>query len=122
MARQLGLAAALLVAFLCATSARATTLQELLCPRDPHVRAGQPQRIHRLAQPTITPHYCFGYVGGGAAIGGQPRMLDEGTWGMDYCGRYLPHRVWLNWYHGRFRQGGEGRYDTDGPHLLQFKK
>jgi hypothetical protein len=102
-----------------ASSSRAETLAERYCPSDPHVRAGHPQAIHRWAQPTITPAYCFGYVGGGAAIGGQPRTLDEGSWGMDYCGRWLPHRVWLNWYHGRFSQGGSGRYETDGPHLLK---
>ncbi len=99
----------------------AETLKDLLCPSDPHVRAGHPQNVHRFAEPTITPKYCFGYVGGGAWIGGQPRTLEEGTWGMDYCGHYLPHRVWLNWYHGRVAQGGAGRYETDGPKLLKKK-
>jgi hypothetical protein len=97
----------------------AGTLGERFLPKDPHVRAGHPQSTHRWAKPTVTPHYCFGYMGGGAAMGGQPRTLEEGTWGMDYCGHFLPHRVWLNWYHGRFAQGGEGRYTTDGPHLLK---
>jgi hypothetical protein len=46
-------------------------------------------------------------------------MLSEGTWGKDYCGYYLPHRVWQNWYHGRRPQGGIGQYETDGPHLLK---
>src|SRR5687768_1212405 len=102
-----------------ASAAQATALAEWLCPSDPHVRAGNPQTVHRWARPTITPQYCFGYAGGGAAIGGQQRMLEEGTWGMDYCGHYLRHRVWLNWYHGRVYQGGSGRYATDGPHLLK---
>ena len=47
-------------------SARAESFKQWLCPADPHVRAGHPQQVHRLARPTITPQYCFGYVGGGA--------------------------------------------------------
>lgn len=105
--------------FALAATARADVYADLIHPRDPDVRAGHPRGVHRWAQPTIAPPYCCNYVGGGAILGGDPRTLDEGTWGMDYCGRYLPHRVWLNWYHGRVAQGGSGRYATDGPHFLK---
>jgi hypothetical protein len=103
----------------CDSIAQAEPIAHLFHPPDPYRRAGNPQVVHRYAKPTYTPHYCFGYVGGGAAYGGQPRTLEEGTWGMDYCGYYLPHRVWQNWYHGRRAQGGVGRYETDGPHILK---
>ena len=102
-------------------TARAGSLAELLHPADPYHRAGNPEVVHRWAKPTDSPHYCYGYVGGGAPWGGEPRMLHEGTWGKDYCGYYLPHRVWQNWYHGRRAQGGVGKYETDGPHLLKKK-
>ena len=111
----------LLVA-LCALAGNcpAETLHERLFAHDPYVRAGHPHDVHRWAKPTIAPSYCVGYVGGGASLGGQPRTLEEGTWGMDYCGHYLlPHRVFLNWSHGRLSQGGAGRYTTDGPHFLK---
>jgi hypothetical protein len=85
--RELAAPLALLLAL--AGTVRAEVAADLIHPRDPDVRAG------------------------------DPRTLEEGTWGMDYCGRYLPHRVWLNWYHGRVAQGGSGRYATDGPHFLQ---
>ncbi len=101
------------------TCAHAQPWKHLIHPPDPYRRAGQPEAIHRWAKPTDSPHYCYGYVGGGAPWGGQPRMLSEGTWGKDYCGHYLPHRVWQNWYHGRRAQGGIGQYETDGPHLLK---
>jgi hypothetical protein len=110
----------MLVVLMLQSAGWAGTLAELLCPRDPHVRAGHPQQTHRWAKPTVTPHYSFDYVGGGAVMGGHPRTLDEGTWGMDYCGHYLRRRVWLNW-HGRALQGSSGRYATDGPHILKKK-
>ena len=112
-------ALALLLIFATATPSAAETLHERHRPQDPYVRSGHPHDVHRWAKPTIAPSYCVGYVGGGAWFGGQPRTLDEGTWGMDYCGMYLPHRVRLHWYHGRFSQGGSGRYTTDGPHFLK---
>src|SRR5688572_19332523 len=114
---QLTASLALLLAL--AATARAEVYADLIHPRDPEVRAGHPRTVYRWAQPTITPRYCFGYVGGGAVFGGDARTLEEGTWGMDYCGQYLPHRVWLNWYHGRVAQGGSGRYATDGPEFIQ---
>ena len=105
-----------------AASAPAKPLSSLFYPRDPHHRAGHPEIVKRNAKPTDAPPYCFGFVGGGAPGPlGQPRTLEEGTWGMDYCGHILPHRVWLNWYHGRREQGGEGKYETDGPKIIKPK-
>lgn len=114
----LGIGMALLLA---ASKSNAEPLAQRLHPVDPYRRAGNPQSVHRFARPTFTPHYSVGYVGGGATWGGEPRTLEEGTWGMDYTGHFLPHRVWQNWYHGRRAQGGPGKYQTDGPHLLKKK-
>ena len=83
----------------------------------PHERAGYPQRVAKWAIPSVTPRYSAGYVGGGAVVLGHPRMLDEGTWGLDYTGSVVKRRVWLKWWHGRKHQGGGGSYKTDGPHL-----
>lgn len=86
---------------------------------DDYVRAGQPWELRRWAQPTYTPSYDYGYVGGGAAFRwGQPRTLEEGTWGRDYVGMLYPRRVWLNWWHGARYQGGTGGYATDGPKVI----
>ena len=59
-----------------------------------------------------TPNYCGYYVGGGAALHGQPRYPNEGTWGWDYVGLF-PKRVALDWWHGAHPQGGGGAYATD---------
>jgi len=58
------------------------------------------------------------YVGGGCTplLRGEPRRLDEGTWGWDYQGCLIPRHVNLGWWHGRRYQGGTGAYRTDGPH------
>ena len=68
-------------------------------PCESHVRAGCPQVVSPYARPSVTPNYCGYYVGGGAAIRGQPRCADEGTWGWDYGGVF-PKWVALNWWHG----------------------
>lgn len=83
-----------------------------------YVRAGHPWEIRRWAQPTHTSAYDHGYIGGGAAFRwGEPRTLEEGTWGRDYVGVLYPRRVWLNWWHNTRYQGGTRGYDTDGPKL-----
>lgn len=90
------------------------------CPRSfEHTfhRAGHPDQISRHAELTRTPSYDSYYVGGGTAFGGCPRRREEGTWGRDYQGLYVPRRVWLDWSHGRRYQGGTGSYKTDGPHV-----
>jgi hypothetical protein len=80
-------------------------------------RAGWPNEVACYARPSYSAHDCGYYVGGGAACGGEPRRIDEGTWGWDYCGCLLPHKVFLCWWHGRRCQGGTGAYRTDGPHF-----
>jgi hypothetical protein len=72
--------------------------------------------VAKYAKPSNTPHYCGGYVGGGTICKGDPRSLDEGTWGWDYQGCCAGfRRIWLQWSHGRRYQGGTGAYKTDGP-------
>jgi len=80
-------------------------------------RAGYPERIAWYAWPSNTRAYDGYYVGGGAAIGGSRRCANEGTWGWDYSGWLLPHRVLLYWTHGRLYQGGTGAYKVNGPPL-----
>ena len=62
-------------------------------------------------------------VGGGTTAPhlGEPRRVEEGTWGWDYQGWLLPRRVIAGWWHGRRNQGGTGAYKTDGPRVYQEK-
>ena len=82
-----------------------------------HLRAGCPQVVARYARPTDSAKFFGYYVGGGAAVGGQSRCCDEGTWGWDYGGCLIPNIVALDWWHGRHGQGGNGAYRTAGPSL-----
>jgi hypothetical protein len=85
-------------------------------------RAGQPHRIAPWAQRSITPQNTSWYVGGGAAFGGRCRRADEGTWGLDYHGKWHPSAVFMAWTCGR-KQGGAGAYQTDGePEALSVLK
>ena len=80
-------------------------------------------RVACYAKPSDTGRYVGYYVGGGAAWRGEPRALNEGTWGWDYKGFALPKRIDLQWTHGRRYQGGTGAYKTDGcpvPNVLAF--
>jgi hypothetical protein len=104
--------------------AAGVTLANCDCPKcrakrrcvDGHVRAGCPQNISCFARPSILPHECGYYVGGGAPCNeGEARYGDEGTWGWDYFGMLGLKKVALNWYHGERYQGGTGAYKTDGP-------
>jgi hypothetical protein len=84
-------------------------------PHDPNhtlQRAGNPQIVAWYAQPSDTGSYIGYYVGGGAACRGEPRNINEGTWGWDYQGWLFPRRVALDWWHGRRYQGGIGHYRT----------
>jgi hypothetical protein len=86
------------------------------CPwgADGEHRAGYPQRIAWWAKPSDNGHYSGGYVGGGAAIGGDKmRSVDEGTFGWDYSGVVPLRRIWLNFTHGRRHQGGRGAYQSE---------
>lgn len=59
-------------------------------------RAGYPQEISPLAEPTSSPHYTGYYVGGGASLfkgPGYPHRAKEGTWGWDYEHLGLKRRV-----------------------------
>lgn len=79
-----------------------------------HDRAGCPSQVACYAVPSDGPQYVGYYVGGGSAVGGTHRHCDEGTWGWDYRGCLLPHRVILYWNHWRY-QGGTGAYSNEGP-------
>ena len=76
-------------------------------------RAGYPNEISPLAHPTENPGYGGSYVGGGGALGHEPRTCEEGTFGWDYEGLCVPRRIWLAWTHGRCYQGGTGAYRTE---------
>jgi hypothetical protein len=96
--------------------------RRVMCNRPKgHARAGWPLSIACWASPSNTPHYCGGYVGGDTAIGGCPPTAEQGTWGWDYRGLYLPKRIWLGWSNGARQQGGAGAYRTDGPHFLKHE-
>ena len=85
---------------------------------DQDARAGYPREVSGQAHPSDTGRYVGYEVGGGAAWGGGPPGIEEGTWGWDYCGFHLPSRIALDWWHGKY-QGGGGTYGTDGPEPLK---
>lgn len=88
---------------------------------DQFLRAGDPQKVSPLAQPTESPHEFGYYVGGGArerSRHAEHRRPAEGIWGTDYLGIIIPKHVDLGWWHGRRYQGGTGSYGTDGPRVL----
>jgi hypothetical protein len=62
------------------------------------------------------------YVGGGVPCRGGPRLLNEGTWGWDYCGCWFHPKIGLLWTHGFRYQGGIGSYQIDGPELLKHHR
>jgi hypothetical protein len=81
-------------------------------------RSGLPFCVGRFAKPSVSSSHMIGYVGGGTAFGGERRTASEGTFGMDYSGRWFARKSWLTWSHGERHQGGHGRYETDGPRVL----
>ncbi len=83
------------------------------------VRAGDPHRVAWYAKPSRNKRDTSGYVGGGAMWRGDSRLLDEGTWGLDYTGLFSRKHIWLKWLHGRPSRQKAGSYETDGPHLLK---
>ena len=88
---------------------------------DQCARAGNPQCISPLAQPTESPHEEGYFMGGGARQGsrcGGERSCQEGVWGTDYTGILFAKRTHLQWWHGARYQGGTGSYGTDGPRLV----
>lgn len=81
--------------------------------QEPHCRAGNPLNMSRWARCSVSSKYAGAHVGGGAAIGGRGRHLEEGTWGIDYRGLLPPRAVVSCWTCGR-EQSGAGAYQTDG--------
>lgn len=82
------------------------------------VRSGYPFCIGLFAQPSTDRYHQVSYVGGGTLFGGSSRKMTEGTFGMDYSGHWFSRKIWLKWSHGARYQGGDGRYETEGPRLL----
>jgi hypothetical protein len=105
----------------CASCASSKHICGVHCkPREhPCVRAGDPHRIAWYAKPSWNKRDSSGYVGGGATWRGEPRLPDEGTWGLDYAGLFSRNRIWLKWLHGRPSRQKGGSYETDGPHFLK---
>jgi hypothetical protein len=83
-------------------------------------RAGCPTFLSRFAMYSVSDRYSVGYVGGGSPLPlfGEPRTVEEGTFGFDYRGWHWPRITWLKWNHGSRYQGGYGAYASDGPRLL----
>jgi hypothetical protein len=80
-------------------------------PAQQFSRAGHPECIAPWARPS---RECLDqgyYVGGGAAVLGDSRGPQEGTWGWDYAERYT--KVRLDWWHGRRYQGGTGQFQPN---------
>ena len=82
-------------------------------PRQTSSRGGLNLKVAPWARPSIRGRHDGYYIGGGAAIGGEPRdVRREGTWGWDYAPRWT--LVKLKWWHGRRFQDGGGEYRSDG--------
>jgi hypothetical protein len=108
--------------------------QSLYAPAGCHevARAGNPACQAPWAIPTDPYRYAGYYVGGGAVPYGcfsgplrscsSERYRDQGTWGWDYVGYYVPPFVRLRWWHPRHYQGGAGNYAPDGPHYCEDLK
>lgn len=86
-------------------------------------RAGCPRCINPLAKSSTDCDHTIGYVGGGTPfrLWGKRRNGNEGTIGMDYSGWFFQRKTWLLWSHGELPQGGEGRYEAEGPRIVPEK-
>ena len=85
-------------------------------------RAGCPHQVANYARFGYGPKYVAYYVGGGApARKGEPRCVDEGTFGIDYKPIVPGFRrtTSLGWWHGRRLQGGPGQYEPNA-HVSPF--
>ena len=79
-------------------------------------RAGCPHQIAKYAKVGYGRQYVAYYVGGGARTPkGGARVVDEGTFGVDYMPIVPGFRrsVVLGWWHGRRSQGGTGQYEPN---------
>ena len=79
---------------------------------------GSPFLPSRWAHPSFSEAFCGHYVGGGG--GGLchqagPRRHNDGTWGWDYVGYYVPRKLFLGWNYGRRFQGGDRYYTAKDP-------
>jgi hypothetical protein len=108
---------ACLVLILVAAPARADIPAPCTGPEHTPEQAGYPPCVSCLARCGRTDKYALGYVGGGC-LGrcGEPRRLDEGTFGWDYDCGWRPGRVFLNWCHCG-KSPKPGPYKTDGPNV-----
>jgi hypothetical protein len=111
---------AILLAHSCTPSAAGLLTQAMSpcsCFECRNYRSGCSQSVASYAHPSRNVRETGYYVGGGAALHGDCRWCDEGTWGWDYMGT-VPRLIQLKWWHGRRYQGGTGSYKTDGPRLM----
>ena len=88
-------------------------------PHEDRERAGHPEEVAKCAAPSDTGAYVGYPVGGGAPCRGDGPCVEDGTWGWDYEGRWVPSKVILGWWNGRRYQGGEGAYKPDGPRVIE---
>jgi len=89
-------------------------------PSDENVATGWPRNYWPWARTQKAWNYTGYYVGGGDPIHlGRGRCSTEGTWGWDYSGACFSRRVQLGWWSRPKLQGGTGRYEPDGPRILE---
>ena len=82
------------------------------------VRSGCPELISPFATRSLNcEQYSVGRIGGGSFLGGEgPCVPHDGTWAIDYTGKFFfPRSVFLGWSHGLKYQGGYGAYGTEAP-------
>ncbi len=83
-------------------------------------RSGWPWCHWKWAQVQNPCDYTGYYVGGGApGPRSREHCRDEGTWGWDYQGQKFNRLVRLGWTNPPRRQGGEGKYQPDGPRVIE---
>jgi hypothetical protein len=84
---------------------------------DDSVRSGCPHIVSPFATFSINcDDYSLGRIGGGTLLGGESACrTHDGTWAIDYTGRWIPRYVFLPWSHGLRYQGGYGAYETEAP-------
>ncbi len=84
-------------------------------PDHTFARAGNSNRVSCLAKPSVTPDSIVYQVGGGAParFGSRASTLagpSQGTYGLDYSGRWFPRAVALRYSVDPKPQGGIGSY------------
>lgn len=81
------------------------------------VRSGCPQLVSPFATRSLNcDEFSLGRIGGGTLLGGETaNPTHDGTWAIDYTGKWIPRYVFLPWSHGLRYQGGYGAYGTEAP-------